>query len=170
MSPKKETLFSKRQVDRNFLLVECTPKPRPDAEDSQQAAHAMSARFPEAPIGRAFLDQARIRLKNVRSFAVMGIRPDFNGQEVPGSRMAVALVDAAAALDPIIQKANGFWGLAGETHLAAAFPGLTPKKAQKLAIKLQKAVSSPDCSVSVGCFLRLVCSRKTPTGRKTIGL
>jgi hypothetical protein len=110
MSPKKETLFSKRQVDRNFLLVECTPKPRPDAEDSQQAAHAMSARFPEAPIGRAFLDQARIRLKNVRSFAVMGIRPDFNGQEVPGSRMAVALVDAAAALDRR-QKAVEFCSL-----------------------------------------------------------
>jgi tetratricopeptide (TPR) repeat protein len=153
MSQKKETPFSKRQVDRNFLLVECSPKPKPGPEDSQQAAHAMSARFPQAPIGKAFVEQAKIRLKNAPAFAVMGIRPDLATEQVSGSKMALALVDAAATLDPIIQKSNGFWGLAGETHLAAAFPGLTPKKAQKLAIKLQKAATSQNCSVSVGIAL-----------------
>ncbi|MDI6795481.1 MAG: tetratricopeptide repeat protein [Desulfatibacillaceae bacterium] len=150
MSQKKETPFSKRQVDRNFLLVECSPKPKPGPEDSRQAAHAMSARFPEAPIGKAFVDQAKIRLKNVPVFAVMGIRPDLAPEQASGSEMALALVETAAAADTLIQKSKGFWGLAGETHLAAAFPGLTPKKAQKLAIKLQKATTTENFTVSVG--------------------
>lgn len=155
MLKKPPPLFQPRSATRHFLFS--TSETGRQDENRRRPADArtkLKALFPELRIGKAFTENAAMRLSAEEKFVALVICSDSNfaPQEADSERDSVRLqMEMAAILDAACKQQNGWWGVLDHDLLGGFIPRTGAARGLKLAHQLQdRLIAKTGKTASVG--------------------
>jgi len=156
MSGKDKTLFRSPGSTRHFLFSKTDTGRLRNAKTSTIIGfdEEFKSVFPDMPVGRLFIDQARQRLDSIAQFAAMVIRLDQIGQDDekhinPGA--VDGLVEVVAILDTVCRIEDGLWGTLEAGLFGSFFPEKNGTQNLDIARKVQnRLVKKTKQTVTIG--------------------
>jgi len=115
MTPDQKRVFPNRTSSQEFLFYKADAKPevaKPEDLSSVEPIELANA-FPDISAGKAFRDQAMVKLDSVSKFAAIAVRIDNLGaenndaQDKPSADVRMAV---AQTIDSICKNDGGLWG------------------------------------------------------------
>ena len=135
-------LFSKTKTTRP------EEKPVPESFPGQEQ---LSAEFPDALSGKAFIDLGLHHLASAFVFSAWALKIDDFPKDTGGDAEADLLIDMARIIKQCCDVNQGLWGRLNRDLFGCFFPGKNIPACLEIAEKLQQKVSSTrDNTVSIG--------------------